>query len=200
MIDYCDTEIVAYADDFSLSFDEAYPCRYISTLSVKGDYGYGYHSYIYDLEGTEAVLTAGGTVAETFPQYVGNRIFAIVLTVYDNEMLKRSEVLETIGVCYYVVTDSTTDFGFPIYLKLTKSDLPSDINNPFNSNGGFLLDLEGDDIYWLYNLGSSLVNSSSFIGSLLNFKIGNYNLLGLLFGSGFMIYVGWVVVKWIIPT
>ena len=197
MIDYISTEIVAYADDFPLSFHDAYPIVQLDKLLITYTDGTGTHTYGYDMAGTTSVLPAGGTVANAIPQCVGNAIFAFILKSYDNQVFKQSEVLDSIGVCYYVITDSTNELGFPIYYKLTPSDIPSDIKNPFT--GGIYIDLSGDDIYWLYNFGSSLVSSSSFIGSLLNFNIGGYNLLGLLFGSGFIVYIGWVVVKWIIP-
>lgn len=193
MIDYVPTEIVAYADDFPLTFDEAYPLRMLSTTIVK----YENSTYGYDIAPTNSVLGSDGTLAAQIPELVGNRIFGFILRTLDGVYYKQSEVLNSVGVCYYVISDAVDDLGLPIYYKLTKSDIPSNIENPFGSD--IFFDFEGDDIYWLYNLGSSLVSSSSFVGSLLNFKIGNYNLLGLLFGGGFIVYVGWVIVKWVIP-
>lgn len=145
----------------------------------------------------DSVMPSGGTLATALPQLVGKRLFAFILRAIDETYYRESEVLANIGVCYYVITDYTNDFGLPYYYKLTKSDIPTDIKNPYT--GGITISLEGDDIYWLYNFGSSLVSSSSFLGSLLNFNIGSYNLLGLLFGSGFIVYLGWVVVKWVVP-
>lgn len=194
MVDTVPYEIVSYSDGFSLSFDEAYPINQLATLTVN----FEGKTYYYDMSPTESFLPSGGTLATTVPQLVGNRLFAFILRAIDGTYYKESEILSTVGVCYYVISDITNDFGFPYYYKITKSDIPPDIKNPYT--GGVDFNLEGDDIYLLYNFGSSLVNSSSFLGSLLNYKIGGYNLLGLLFGGGFLVYVGWSVVKWVIPV
>lgn len=57
----------------------------------------------------------------------------------------------------------------------------------------------GSDIFWLYNFGSMLSSLGTNIDSILNFKIGGYNLLFILLSSGFTFYMGWCVVKWFIP-
>lgn len=65
-------------------------------------------------------------------------------------------------------------------------------------------DIDGEfhdktDIYWLYDLGKTLV-TTNLLFNLLNINIGGTNLVTLLFGGGFILYVSWVVVKWIIPS
>lgn len=58
----------------------------------------------------------------------------------------------------------------------------------------------GTDVIWLYNVGSALFSSADVVNEILAFNIGGTNLITLLFTGGFLIYMGWTVVKWFLPT
>ncbi len=61
-------------------------------------------------------------------------------------------------------------------------------------------DLDSSDtLYWLYSFGYELFNQSSVFADILNYRIGDVSLIGLLLANGFMIYMGWTIVKWFIP-
>lgn len=55
-------------------------------------------------------------------------------------------------------------------------------------------------ILFLYTVGQQLVGASTFFTDVLTFNIGGVSLFTILFGGGFLVYVGWVIVKWLIPT
>lgn len=58
----------------------------------------------------------------------------------------------------------------------------------------------GTDVVWLYNVGSALFSSADIVNEILAFNIGGTNLITLLFTGGFLLYMGWTVVKWFLPT
>lgn len=61
-------------------------------------------------------------------------------------------------------------------------------------------DIEGDTPLGLvYNLGVWLNDSASVLSDFFNFKIFGYPFYQLLFGTGFMIFVGWSILRFIIP-
>lgn len=73
---------------------------------------------------------------------------------------------------------------------------PEDYKPPEIIQGG----IEGNEtITFLYNTGQQLSGTGSWLSTILNYKIGDYNLLSLMIGGGFIVYMGWVVLKWIIP-
>lgn len=55
-----------------------------------------------------------------------------------------------------------------------------------------------DDIFFLYDLGQKIL-SNNLIEQLLNFDINGSTFFDLLFGGGFIVFVGWCIIKWVIP-
>lgn len=74
--------------------------------------------------------------------------------------------------------------------------IPNDYSPPIFGSSTIL----GTDVIWLYNVGSALFSSADLVNDVLAFNIGGTNLITLLFTGGFLVYMGWVVVKWLIPT
>ncbi len=52
---------------------------------------------------------------------------------------------------------------------------------------------------WLYSIGELLLSANNVLNDILSFSVGGVNIFYILFGSGFIIYVGWTIVKWFIP-
>lgn len=74
--------------------------------------------------------------------------------------------------------------------------IPDDYSPPVFGSSTIL----GTDVIWLYNVGSALFSSADLVNDVLAFNIGGTNLITLLFTGGFLIYMGWAVVKWLLPT
>lgn len=194
MFDYCNTEIVVYADD--LTFDQAYP-RYLNFFP-NGDYetvdGTFYYTFDFRVAGGDNKLPSGGTVAGMFPELVGTTIYAFLIRSRGDVGYSMQEILEGIGVCYYVLRPlSSSDIGQ--YIRLTQSDIPMGIVNPFSESMSF-----GEDVFFLYDFGRLLTFNAVDFTSLLNYGIKDFNLFSFLFTSGFLIYMGWVVLKFVIPV
>lgn len=52
----------------------------------------------------------------------------------------------------------------------------------------------------LYDLGKSTLNSIPLINEIFNFSVGGMSVFSLLLGGGFIVYMGWSIVKWFIPV
>lgn len=101
--------------------------------------------------------------------------------------------------CSYTQSRSVTgNFQFAFYSagSSLSSYIPDDYEPPIFGSSTIL----GTDVIWLYNVGSALFSSAGVVNEILAFNIGGTNLITLLFTGGFLIYMGWTVVKWFLPT
>ena len=48
-------------------------------------------------------------------------------------------------------------------------------------------------------LGQYLLENT-FLIDLLNFRVGDFAFVDLIFGAGFITYVAWVIIKWAVPV
>lgn len=119
--------------------------------------------------------------------------------IYGNSTVEFSsnEWYRIAGVRPYVVSKknipnvSTALAPFPYFRSCLSDDFLNNIlPNPVPDN----------PIMFLYTVGQQLVGASTFFTDVLTFNIGGVSLFTILFGGGFLVYVGWVVVKWLIPT
>ena len=81
---------------------------------------------------------------------------------------------------------------------LPKQLLPDDFpigNNPTPSPPS----LDNGILLWLYSIGDLLLSANNVLNDILSFSVGGVNVFYILFGSGFLIYIGWTIVKWFIP-
>lgn len=126
---------------------------------------------------------------------------------------------------YYTASEAERTFGFCLYVMdnyYEQSEenarghmydcMESIVHSPYIKylNGaGVYFDVYGQGVpetqyskwgSWLVNFGQYLVEASSTFFDLLNIKIGQYTLFDIIFGSGFLIVCGWILIKWIIPT
>ncbi len=59
--------------------------------------------------------------------------------------------------------------------------------------------LEDDTgVFWLYNFGAKVFNAGYELDNILGFGIGNYNFFYILLSGGFLVYMGWCVIKFIL--
>lgn len=101
--------------------------------------------------------------------------------------------------CSFTQCHSVTgNFKFSFYSagSSLSSYIPDDYEPPIFGSSTIL----GTDVIWLYNVGSALFSSADIVNEILAFNIGGTNLITLLFTGGFLLYMGWTVVKWFIPT
>lgn len=143
MIDIAPYEIVAYADDYPYTFDDLYRTNF-SALSFEFTDDTGSHSYSYELLGTKSVLPSDCWFSTSI-SLDSQAIYGVLCRSYDGKLLPKQEVLDNVGIGYYVLSTYTDNLGLPIYYMVPDDCLPANIDNPF-SGGGITINLEGDDI------------------------------------------------------
>lgn len=119
--------------------------------------------------------------------------------IYGNSTVEFSsaEWYRLAGVRPYVESEkdipnvSTALVPFPYF----RSCLPDDFLSNILPNS-----VPDNPILFLYTVGKQLVGGSTFFMDVLTFNIGGVSLFTVIFGGGFLVYVGWVIVKWFIPT
>lgn len=55
-----------------------------------------------------------------------------------------------------------------------------------------------ESVFWLHDLGNYL-RSSMFLTNILSFEVGGMSLLSLLITAGFLVYMSWALLKWLVP-
>ncbi|MBD5585737.1 MAG: hypothetical protein HDQ88_11695 [Clostridia bacterium] len=203
-------EVLPLADELPrFVFNDAYP-TYLP-LFCNGTYevqtiGYDMHEYYKKIYRAYDYL-----IAQTNDKFV-NPYSSICIndTVYAFKLVRVRDQTppaswyEEFGVCYYVQTrsnykDIDPDYSFSYangtFMRLPSSALTGIVGNPFNS----ITPIGGEGVHFLYSLGQNLVNFAVDVQDILTYDIAGTNLVTVLFGGGFMLYVAWVVVKWVIP-
>lgn len=194
-------------DNYQVFFDGAYPI-WKSGFSISNsvdrynhtserDPAEMYHEW--DIQPTGYYLKEGDEGYDYWFSIIGNTnkkgipIYAAVLLMFDHSRHKADTVINSIGVCYYVYSSSRVPFDKdPLatagcYYRLRSTDIPSNIKNPFTDKVN-LGDVE--DIYWLHDLGRTVVTMSSQVASILTFDFLGMDLLSLLTVTGFTVYMG----------
>lgn len=193
MIDYVPTEIVASSD---LTFDDYYPSL-ISAYDVPNGVDDDGIFRGFEVLGTSSVLSNTDGIAVAMPELLGRTILAFKIVNYNHSIV---DIDDPDMICYYIgYPDLVTINGvFCPYVRIMKRDIPVDIVNPFFAS----TPVKGDDIYFLYSLGQQLVPLSSQLSAILNYDIDKqgHTILSVLFISGFSIYMGWVLFKWVFPV
>lgn len=171
------------------SFSEVYP----SITTLRSIQSIPDSSYNYAFTGD---LYAQYVVGTFSPECNGYSIVAFKMLKYEGVFYDDYEV------CYYIMfpaglNNGASDFqSSDIGLwRCTSSDVSSmSFHNPF---GDPAVENPGG-VYWLYYWGDYLLNGF-FLVDLLNYEVGNTNLFSLIITSGFLVYMGWALLKWVIP-
>lgn len=236
MVDYVNTEIVAYADNTSDNAFSVFPF-YFEVDGNNGfknfQYGYTVEYYIYrytnyrvfdlsfaDGYGINFFPVPYNADPETgeLPDDISEWQFVLGLVVKsitfnDGSVYEYSyeDSVKTFGGQYVslcVDQDSLSEGASKYYFVRIPKDyiwvIPPDFpaTDKYHPTDFDILQNDttiSDDIYFLYNIGQMLVSKLIPISDILQFKIGNQNLITLLFGGGFIVYVSWIIIKWFIP-
>ena len=188
MLDYVPMEIVAYADETTLPpLNEIYP------EVIYGMPGGNYETQTptgctYEVKQTNKAAPTGLDVTTEYPECVNKDIVAVKLYAYYGEEQPDFQV------AYYVQVNPNA-----IHYKLSSSDVGTmfeqGMENPFATPSD---ELSGNNfLVWMHNFGQTLTGENMII-NLLNTEILGFSMIEIIFGSGFLIYVGWVFTKFII--
>lgn len=106
---------------------------------------------------------------------------------------------QTPYTAWYIFDSSSADSwlsaGAKLY-RLTENDiqqtgLDNSLDDPqFNGSNWF---------EFLYNFGGGLLGSNS-LSELLGTEVFGQSFLSLMFGAGFLVFAGYVVLKWVLPS
>lgn len=151
-------------------------------------------------------------------EYFNKKFFSNVMYHVASDLIVGEIVVKAVKAdfynYYYPVADSYKTFGsvtgtssryynifstaigyFISYLPSefipTNYVAPSSLIAPFDTSSS---------LSFLYTFGEFLSNTASDFEDILNLQVGSTNLWVLLFGSGFLIYAGWVIIKFVIPV
>lgn len=117
----------------------------------------------------------------------------------DIEYYNPIESLTQFGYQYLYITNSdagsTTGYNHTYIAKFIPfNDIPLELSKPFdNYYVGSALS-EGS-LFFLYGIGESLGDLTNVINSLVGWQVGSLSFFNIVFGGGFIIFVGWVIIK-----
>lgn len=190
-------EYVSYIDDSQLSFSpfadsvsaEYYPDELVLPYAPPSDGEMHIENGVYLVYDMNRRVVAGG---------LSKSIYALRCISYNG-----SDVASAETAYYYLDVHAFGSYSFSI-VPDSMLDIINSGDNPlvdpfvdYDPSG--TLGYSQDSIFsWLYNLGATMLDND-LVSSLLSFEIGGHNLISLLIQGGFMIYVSWVVTKWVIP-
>lgn len=130
--------------------------------------------------------------SNTVYAFTANTIGDYTLTDKDHSTLKDPFYYALVNVSYPYSLSGTSPTQ-PCYYRIPSSNLNGII--PPSTNLDF-----SDNIHFLYSFGDFLTNTLTDISDLLGFSIGGSSFLLLIAGGGFLVYMAWVVIKFIIPS
>lgn len=147
-------------------------------------------------------------IADNSVGIINSAVIAFAPSIINGIRIDQKEFIERVGICYYgnskstaSLTENTVDIG-PFrssYVRATQS-MVQEANIVYNPFGGENTSFDGSNWFeWLASFGKSLTVDSGFI-DILTMDIGGQSLISLLVSSGFLIYAGWCIVKWAIPS
>lgn len=236
MIDYVNTEIVAYADELPSNAYDIFPFYF----KVDGENGFKNFQYNYTVEYYILRYTNYRIFDLSFCDGYGINFFPVPYNPdpetgelpdnvedlqYVMGLVVKSITFNNGSVYEYTYEDSVKTFGgqyvslcvdkdalnagnseyyfvkIPTnYIWVIPADFPvTDRYHPTDFETTYDKPYASEDIYFLYDIGQLLISKLPSISEILNFRIGNQPFITLLFGGGFIIYIGWSVFKWFVP-
>ena len=91
-------------------------------------------------------------------------------------------------LAFETLSQDSLDDDFVVPCLSTAAFVPPYTSIPYDGPLGFL-----------YNMGLMLSGSTEWVGDVLNFSIFGYPLYSLMFGAGFILVLGWTVLRFVIP-
>lgn len=194
-------DISLFAENPSITFNEAYPSSlpfvYFGTVTnFTGTHYYEYQNEVVVKDNKQAVLTFhSGGLGDNFPELLGSPIFAFYLIRRDDDTFTKDYISQTPGVCYYC--SNTSGYNNDVYWYRL---LSVDVDPEWDIVGSSIGDLDtSSGVGFLVSLGQNLVSISNTLLDLVTFEVAGQPLFYYFVGGGFIIFAGWVIVKWAIP-
>ena len=134
-----------------------------------------------------------GTLSDTLPIY---RLYPWTI---DN-----TEVPDDFQYWLYAIDTGSLDIPsgdnvFDMYrIPIDYLALHSELEYPAFDGDIAVPDTPGEIVIWLHGIGQILLQDNPLF-DLLKIQIGGHSLIWLLLTTGFLVYAGWVIVKWVIP-
>lgn len=190
-----DTQKFDFQDSFTMEFpassgSSGSPSFTYQNTSLKPFYGDSSYSRVYSFEKTEYFYRYGlfGSIQRP--------IYKVVLQSYNG----RTDIsVPEVGYSYvYIESDFWEDVGSVGYVPyniyfLSENQLPSGL-----SYDGFSPSFSPDSgLLFLYQFGNEVYQFFPSVGSLMSLNISGYTFVDLL-TSGFLVYCGFVIVKFIV--
>lgn len=184
-------------------------------LSACSPYG-SYYNRFGDYRIQNSEFTAFQTFNYNYLGYGGDfecRIVAVNILSLNGKSYNYENSAQIFGTAFYYifVPNSMRDFVKLLDLKPESFKFHNNIIRISEEevkrlglkslNTNFPLDstINGEDVYLLYNLGQYLNSFTTGAYDLFNYKIGGIPLFQLMFGSGFFLALGWLIIKFIVP-
>ena len=205
MVDYIDLTpppaIVQYVDEASETLElPDYDILFPDSLWI---HGYREGTFIRTINGVECIYRIYATgnivvpnapILDTHYNLLRQKVRRVSLQNYGDHLLTQEEYVGA----YYACDDNeytlnvVSSEGVTLY-RITADDFTPDTAGDFEIPSD-------DDVFFLYKLGQLICNSGMSFKDLLGIEINGSGLFYILFFGGFTVYVGWCIVKWVIPT
>lgn len=156
-----------------------------------------YYQYVVDYSYSK--IEKGYKIADENPETIGMLIVKISCIGQFNGVPTSSDnfpdIFPVIEYSSYYCFDTKKVTEYKFY-KMNEKDLNAaqpifeNVSDTFNGENWF---------EFLAGFGRNLLVENSLI-DILTYKVGDYTVLSIMFGAGFIIYIGWTITKWAIPT
>ena len=188
MLDYVPMEIIAYADEATPpEFDIVYPSKTTTLEMLKPLSG---KAYLQEYTGFKA--TSDTKFAKDHPMWVNAPIMAYKMIEYESVIYDNYETAFYAQASTTLYRLSDSDIAL-LKAKGMEDPWPNGAMEPSPSFDG------SNILEWAHNLGESLISENGII-SVLSKDIGGYTIMDLITGNGFLIVMGWIIIKFVIPT
>ena len=195
MVDYAVVQEYFFSDDFHVdlfadaTFNDMYPYAldfpFMDDSQGTFDWMYCWYNY-----------PADGELCELMPELAGNAVLGLrIRSLPPGSDLALPDIIET---CYYVLNN-----GSSMLYRCTQADVDAmrddGLKDPWLTSDPPSVDGNEGILFFLHMLGQYLLENT-FLIDLLNFRVGDFAFIDLIFGAGFITYVTWVIIKWAVPV
>lgn len=187
----------------------------IYQLSACSPYG-SYYNRLMDYKKPNSEFTAFQTFNYNYLSYGSDfecRIVAVNVLSLNGKPYDYENSVKIFGTAFYYifVPQSMRDFfkltdlkpeSFKFHnniIRISEKEVNRLGLKPINTKFPLDSTLNGEDVYLLYNFGQYLNSFTAGAYDLFKYEIEGVPLFQLVFGSGFFLALGWIIVKFITP-